>query len=226
MLRCTVMRAYKFLNANWGLDSLRKQRLKQSCVDDLNDPFELLPWDLTNPNFREVVLTSKRGMGEKGVLCFSMDWSDPVIWAHYADKHKGLCLGFEIPEPNDDNILKVEYKPKPEPFPLDEYLACSEKDGEQYTRKALQTKFDNWKYEKEIRVWGQLGEQEGALYFVHFNENLRLVEVIRGVGCETSETEILDTLGPLVGQATIRKARRAYNRYEMVEDQDAVGQRL
>jgi hypothetical protein len=33
-----------------------------------------------------------------GMLCFSSDWSDPVIWAHYSDKHRGVCLGFEIPD--------------------------------------------------------------------------------------------------------------------------------
>jgi len=138
-----------------------KKRLKQSCVGDLNDPFELLPFDLTNPAVREAALDTKEDLDpERGLLCFSMDWSDPVIWAHYGDKHKGLCLGFEIPEPNNDDILKVEYQPKPLPFPLEEYLACSEEEGERITRKALHTKFDNWKYEKEIRVWGLLGEQE------------------------------------------------------------------
>jgi hypothetical protein len=213
-----------------------KKRLKQSCVGDLNDPFELLPFDLTNPAVRAAALKTKSDMDpERGLLCFSMDWSDPVIWAHYGDKHKGLCLGFEIPEPNNDDVLKVEYQPKPLQFPLEEYLACSEEEGERITRKALYTKFDNWKYEKEVRVWGPLGEQEkgprvgpsceqedNPLYFVPFNnETLRLVEVIKGIACTKSDTEILNALGPLAEQIVIRKSRRAHDRYEIVEDQDA-----
>jgi hypothetical protein len=38
-----IVRAYKFLDAKYGLDSLRKNRLKQSRGRDLNDPFELMP---------------------------------------------------------------------------------------------------------------------------------------------------------------------------------------
>ena len=45
------MRVYKFLDAHFGLKTLYEQRLKISKIDDLNDPFELLPFDLTDrPN--------------------------------------------------------------------------------------------------------------------------------------------------------------------------------
>ncbi len=40
-------------------------------------------------------------------------WSNPVIWAHYGDKHRGLCLGFEVPEmhgdPENDESHHVNY---------------------------------------------------------------------------------------------------------------------
>lgn len=94
-----LMRAYKFLNAHFGLKSLYERRLKISRLDELNDPFEFLPFDLSNRAQRWAVRETRKQLGEKqGILCFSAAWSDPVIWAHYSDKHKGLCLGFEIPE--------------------------------------------------------------------------------------------------------------------------------
>jgi hypothetical protein len=46
------MRAYRFLNEKFGLISLREKRLKISLLDDLNDPFELLPYEMTDPNRR------------------------------------------------------------------------------------------------------------------------------------------------------------------------------
>ena len=39
-------------------------------------------------------------------------------WAHYADKHKELCLGFDIP---DHSLAKVNYSEKR--LPADEFLA-------------------------------------------------------------------------------------------------------
>ena len=98
MLCSGLMLAYKFLDATFGLKSLAEKRLKISTLDDLNDPFELLPFEMADRNWRLALrktrdqLATNRGMG-----CFSADWHDPVIWAHYSDKHRGLCLGFEIP---------------------------------------------------------------------------------------------------------------------------------
>lgn len=87
------MRVYKFLNAQFGLKTLREKQLKISTVDDLSDPFELLPYEMTTPEKRRGLRNARRvWKTQHGVLCFSADWKDPVIWAHYGDKHKGACL--------------------------------------------------------------------------------------------------------------------------------------
>jgi hypothetical protein len=116
------MRAYKFLDAHFGLKSLYEKRLKQSRIHELNDPFELTPYVLTDPNLRQAFLTTRDDISNnRGVLCFSAAWRDPVIWAHYSDKHRGLCLGFEIPEikgdPGNDESMHVSYISEPLQFP-------------------------------------------------------------------------------------------------------------
>src|SRR5713101_1589714 len=109
------MRAYKFLDAHFGLKSLYEKRLKQSRIHELNDPFELTPYVLTDPVLRKAFLTTRDDLSNnRGVLCFSAAWRDPVIWAHYSDKHRGLCLGFEIP---DDIGKRTNYIPRRLPFP-------------------------------------------------------------------------------------------------------------
>jgi hypothetical protein len=101
------MRAYKFLDPEFGLKSLREKRLKISTLPDLNDPFELLPYEMADRNRRGALRKARDDMAAKnGLLCFSADWKDPVIWAHYSDKHRGLCLGFEIP---DEKCQRVRY---------------------------------------------------------------------------------------------------------------------
>ena len=116
------MRAYKFLDAKFGLKSLRERRLKQSRIHELNDPFELTPYDLTEPTLRWAFLAMREELGrEHGLICFSGSWSDPVLWAHYSDKHRGLCLGFEVPkitgDGNRDIAQAVEYITSPLKFP-------------------------------------------------------------------------------------------------------------
>ena len=67
------------------------------------------------------------------MLCFSFKWSNPVLWAHYADKHKGICLGFDVP---DDNVQRVKYVDTRLPFPT--------KSNEQIGRDWIFTKFSGW----------------------------------------------------------------------------------
>ena len=33
---------------------------------------------------------------QTSMLCFSEDWKEPVMWAHYGDKHRGICVGFNL----------------------------------------------------------------------------------------------------------------------------------
>jgi hypothetical protein len=216
------MRAYRFLDAEYGLDSVKKRRLKQSRISELNDPFELTPYDLTDPVFRMAFLKTRDDLNqEKGLLCFSADWRNPLLWAHYSDKQKGLCLGFEIPEqkgdPENDESERVRYIEKPETFPSN-FESRSDLERFLLVRKILFTKFNDWHYEQEIRVWAPLQNKEGDLYFLEFDEKLQLKEVIAGQRCTLSREEVIEALGSLAGEVTVNKARAAYDKFEMVRE--------
>jgi len=60
------------------------------------------------------------------------------LWSHYADKHRGICLGLEIPIVELNKIIYV-----PERF---EY----EPESKDY-HKLLLTKYEAWNYEDELR---------------------------------------------------------------------------
>jgi Protein of unknown function (DUF2971) len=217
------MRAYKFLDEKYGLTSLQQRRLKQSRVSDLNDPFELLPYDVTNLIYRKTFHQTRIDVNRaRGLLCFSGDWKNPVIWAHYSDKHRGLCLGFEIPElagiPQNDDTDHVTYIEKLLQCP--DFDSMSDEEHISFTRAALFTKFKHWEYEKEIRVWGLLQNAEKGLNFVCYGESLKLVEVILGARSALARAQILEVLGPLAEGVKISKARAAYDQFEMVEDED------
>ena len=85
------MLVYHFVNAHYGIEDIHKRRLKISRFMDLNDPFEFLGADLSDREFRRALKNTKVKLSEsKGLLCFSESWRNPVLWGHYADKHKGL----------------------------------------------------------------------------------------------------------------------------------------
>jgi Protein of unknown function (DUF2971) len=217
------MRAYKFLDAKFGLENIKKRRLKQSRVSDLNDPFELRSYDVTDIVLRQTFLTTSEDVDkERGLLCFSADWKDPVIWAHYSHKHSGLCLGFEIPDIKEDpksDAGYVKYVPQLLPFPAN-FEEMSEAEHDSFARSALFTKFKHWAYEKEIRVWSQLTNEDKGFYFVPFGETMRLTEVIIGQKCKVLKSQIVSALGLLASDVKISKARAAYDKFEMVEDEE------
>jgi hypothetical protein len=216
MLLSASMRAYKFLDAHFGLKSLYEKRLKISEIHELNDPFELTPYDLTDQIQREAFLNTRDQLGRRfGMLCFSGAWSDPVIWAHYSDKHKGICLGFEIPR---DKAKAVYYASAPRPFPAN-FLDLASGEKMALVQEMLFTKYSNWDYEHEIRVWAQLDDEEDGFYFAGFGEELRLVEVITGARCTLPTRAITRALEPLSSHVTVIKARAAHDAFRVVQDQ-------
>jgi hypothetical protein len=205
------MRAYKFLDAKFGLKTLREKQLKISTLEDLNDPFELLAYKMAMRRKRKEWRSARTEWGRQhGLLCFSAGWRDPVIGAHYSDKHKGLCLGFEIPDNMARMVCYVNSR-----LELPDTLAAEDVDAWLYT------KYENWAYEQEIRCWTRLDTSSQGLYFIEFGPSLRLVEVIAGARCPLTKGQIFEAVKPLEKDVKLIKARAGFHRFEIVEDQRA-----
>lgn len=206
------MRVYKFLSCKYGLKALRERRLKISEVRSLNDPFELIPFDLSDPELRKAVIKTRAEIGaDRGMLCFSKHWHNPVLWAHYAESHKGLCLGFDVA---DDGPQAVDYVEHP--------LKLTRLDYE-VANRMLFTKYEHWRYEEELRMWATLEEKSGAFYFMKFGDKLRLAEIVVGAGCPVSQRKIAQALGAHLQGIEILKARLAYDAFRIVEDENGFG---
>jgi hypothetical protein len=80
-----------------GLEAIRRRRLKVARISELNDPFEFLQVASRNPRRRARYQYVKRALSEyMGLICFSENWRNPVQWSHYAEGHRGICLGFDV----------------------------------------------------------------------------------------------------------------------------------
>ena len=206
-----MARVYKFLPQKWALDDIEKQRIKISRICDLNDPFDLIPFDLTSSKHRQQLIDARRDLSAlgRGMLCFSFKWSNPVLWAHYADKHKGICLGFDVP---DEYARKVAYVDTRQPFPTEL--------NEQIALDWIFTKFSGWRYEDEWRIYAKLEqEEEDGHYFADLRENkMTLREVILGCECPVDFTKILKLVEPYGEEVRVIKARPSDESFDLIED--------
>jgi hypothetical protein len=154
--------------------------------------------------------SAKQEVSDKfGLHCFSKTWKNPVQWAHYSNNHKGLCLGFDIP---NQLLEEVEYVPS--------RIQHNGKLDEQLVLKLLKTKFKHWSYEKEYRWFVDLGKPEGDLFFSKFSDTLKLREVVVGKNSSVTRTQLSEALGGIVNQIDSYKARAGFQSYEMVKNQD------
>lgn len=92
--------------------------------------------------------------------CFSKRYDSTLMWSHYADKHRGVCIEFERP----DDFSDVRYKSVREPFDLvgvTKRCLAYMLDGNEINYSDLRlinkisspllTKSEDWAYEQEVR---------------------------------------------------------------------------
>jgi len=119
------IRAYRLTSVDHAISSISLRRLKVGLFFEVNDPFELLALNSHERTPRKLVRQFKPLRNRKtGLMCFSANWTNPVLWSHYATKHRGICLGFdlrktEVQEVNyEDERLREELKDHEDPVAL------------------------------------------------------------------------------------------------------------
>lgn len=209
------MRLYYLTAERWAKKSIAERRLKISLFEEFNDPFELLPHVLPSREHRTVAEVLRNHLSkQRGVICFSTDWENPLMWAHYGEKHYGMCLGFDIP---DELAMRVSYEPNRLDFNID-LSAPNAGVTPEIVKAMLLTKFEAWRYENEYRVMAELEDKDkDGRYYADFGESLMLREVIIGVRCETSQLEVAKWIGELGHDVEIRKARLAFKQFKITE---------
>jgi hypothetical protein len=110
--RMTHIRLYHFLSAGHALDDIARGRIRISRIEQLNDPFELWCVYQKDRGLRDALRAYKEEMNTRfGMLCFSKHWHNPVLWSHYADRHRGICLGFDIDSRRVKPVAYISQRP-------------------------------------------------------------------------------------------------------------------
>lgn len=214
------MRVYYLTGALFALSNLALQRIKVARFGDLNDPFELLGIDRSNRSFRKEFMEKRKRIDKtKGLICFSLSWNNPLMWGHYAEKHTGMCLGFDIPK---DMLKSVIYSDKLINMSLESPQVYFEEDA---LDKLMVTKFADWKYEREMRLVVPLRGLTNELgkYFLSFSSDLILREVVLGPRCELPIEGIRSIVAGLKPAVSVLKSRIAFTRFAVLRDKTASG---
>ena len=213
------MRLFQFIGPNYGIQAIKDQRLKISRIDQLNDPFEMLAGTQSDQRTRFAIGVIRKSVASRlGVLCFSRDWRNPVMWSHYADNHRGLCLGFDVDEAV---AMPVEYVSRRLEF--DHYLdpATSEGEVRALASRFAATKYAYWRYEKEVRCWASLDPNGPDLQCHYFGKNIQLRQVFIGFQSKVTREMVFDALGDEMAKAVkVISTRLAFRTFRVVTQQN------
>ncbi len=171
------MKIYHFLSEKWAFEALKKQRIKLSRFDNLNDPFELMAMSLEDEFERKIMIDSKDKINNRvRLLCCSKAWVSPLLWGNYADKHRGIALELEVP---DYAISPITYEEDRPPFDL---RTLKESNDVEALNKLFTTKYKQWSYEEEVRVLFTKDDffSSGGMDFHKLGNEIKLVGLVLG----------------------------------------------
>ena len=170
----TTHTLYKYL-PNLGIDYFEQPTFKITPPSLLNDPFEsiisrdvaklLKHLHITNDtlNINDIKKLLKHCISSVGIISLSETHRNLLMWAHYADEHKGFCIGVKDSylenngplqpildsTPIYDMPIKVRYDT--ERFDFKNINSSSIKLFKNILTHQLTVKSDDWMYEKEYR---------------------------------------------------------------------------
>ncbi|MGE6213478.1 DUF2971 domain-containing protein, partial [Comamonas aquatica] len=141
----------------------------------------------------------------KGILSLSEVPDNILMWSHYSDQHRGICIELERKKDNDlsdNNItLPVRYSLKKPIITIDEHSSASGDDEKEIRRSLIYTKSIDWNYEREWRAVKDEGNKAYKL-------NSKIKTIIFGTKTpEHSIKTIFELLTKIKKEVRFRKAR-------------------
>lgn len=156
---------YKYVSLDRVPEILDNHRLYLSDGKNFNDPFEITVTDKKNHKIRYI-----EGLH---ILSLTNSFRNKLIWSHYTDSHKGVCLTVKVP---NNLVYPICYSTKRiyEDSDIDNIISSStriakksvDKDFSPLSKdkKIAFIKDKKWIYEKEYRVVFDKTDEEGLIY--------------------------------------------------------------
>ena len=111
---------------------------------------------------------------QNGIFCLAGRATCPLMWSHYGDQHRGICIGYSVPERTTVHEVKYGGSRMIEASKVAAMLAGNDCAGRQVDEAVLLRKAPAWRYEREWRLIGRQGDQHSTL---------ELEEIVFGIRC-------------------------------------------
>ena len=129
---------------------IESQKVFFNDWERLNDPMEgfytYIPEE-ENKNIEQILRDEKF---KYKIFCCSKEYNEILMWSHYADSHRGICLEIEVNEElcKQNNIFhrNVLYK-------KDLVKISPNRNTKDQAKHILKHKISKWRYEKEVRFF-------------------------------------------------------------------------
>lgn len=204
-----ALKVYKYRGSDESLCDRDLQCLLDNyfwapTASDLNDPSE----SYVNANFIKNAFNKMMGANKAhlslenllgmrktvGVYSLSKNPLDELMWAYYANSHKGFCVEYDLGRlifeaRSDWSVVDVVYRTEPSIITVEDLLFPDE--GMLMIKKMIGTKSLRWKHEQEIRIitttFGRNNYAPAAVSGIYF-------------GCRCDEKFILKVRNSLKGR--------------------------
>lgn len=176
---------------SYSITNLCNELVVYNSLFTFNDPFEGIgqivykgqfDYDLRKAVEMNLVTDKKNQLiSNYRIFCITEHYNNPLMWAHYAAKHTGFCVGYKKGdvEKISTTLQKVTYSAQPPSIK---------------SKSVLFTKSKEWEYENEWRAIYKLTENDITHLEVNtgnhdYKTKLRVPYIIPG----TNDAEILES---------------------------------
>lgn len=148
------------------------------------------------------------------LYCLTPFPDSTLMWSHYADNHKGVCLEFSTDYDLFGSALEVQYLSS---YPRWRPQALVGEEG----ANTLLTKADVWRYEREYRIVGMEPGSSDLLAGHPFELNRQFLSFPTGalqsviVGCEAEFIRVKDVVTKSAPGLRIKRAVRSRTEYKL-----------
>jgi len=135
----TKIRYGEYLNTKYNksdIDTEEYKELKKAVVSEAQ---------ILEDKIKEFVLNDLR------IICLTPHWNNMLMWSHYADSYKGICIEYDWSSLATDDFFRIRVFPVKYSNAFRDYTFDYNKINGYKTLAALY-KSDCWNYENEWRV--------------------------------------------------------------------------
>lgn len=133
-------------NFQFFVDIIINKRLYAASYSDLNDLMEGHYRYHTNEVTKQMIESINNAKQKIGICSLSKNHNNELMWAHYANGHRGIAFGVEI-DHNEYDVRDIVYDG------LNYVSQIKQNNDADIAKDILSHKLDFWSYEEEVRAF-------------------------------------------------------------------------